>query len=53
MKIQQMKNGQHFITLPRQIVRAKNWKKGQELEIIINDQGQLIIKEVDKNSKNK
>lgn len=44
MKIQQLKNGQHFITLPSQIVRAKQWKKGDDLKVEINKEGDLVLK---------
>lgn len=44
MKIQQLKNGQHFITLPSQIVRAKGWKKGDDLKVEINKDGDLVLK---------
>lgn len=45
MKLQLMKHGTFFITLPKQIVLAKGWKKGQELKCKINQDGQIIIKE--------
>jgi hypothetical protein len=43
MKIQQLKTGQQFITLPTQISRAKGWKKGDDLKYKINDKGELVI----------
>lgn len=45
MKLQQLKNGQFVISLPRQIVRAKGWNKGQVLKIEIDSKGNLILKE--------
>ena len=44
MKIQQLKSGQHFITLPSQIVRAKLWKKGDDLKVEINPKGDIVLK---------
>ncbi len=46
MKLQQMKQGQYFLTLPSQIVRAKGWKKGAYLKIEINKEDNLIIKKM-------
>ena len=46
MRIQETKNGQHFITLPIMIVKGKGWKKGTELKIQINEKGDIILKEV-------
>jgi len=44
MKLQQMKNRQFFVTLPNQIVRAKEWKKGDDIKIEIDQKGNLILK---------
>ena len=44
MKLQQMKNRQYFITLPNQIIRAKGWKKGEEIKIEIDLKGNLVLK---------
>lgn len=43
MKIQQIKNGQYFISLPRLLVRAKGWKKGDELKAVVDSDGELKI----------
>ncbi|MFH1839647.1 MAG: hypothetical protein ABH849_00685 [Nanoarchaeota archaeon] len=43
MKLQQLKTGQHFLTLPRQIMRAKGWEKGDIIKIKINDKGELVL----------
>ena len=45
MKIQQLQNGAYIITLPRQIVLAKGWKKGDEVKTEINKEGNIVIKE--------
>lgn len=34
-----------MIVVPAAIVRAKSWKKGQELKWIINKKGDLELKE--------
>ncbi|MBI4159262.1 hypothetical protein HY500_03310 [Candidatus Woesearchaeota archaeon] len=44
MKLQQMKNRQFFVTLPNQIVRAKEWKKGDDIKIEIDQKGNLVLK---------
>jgi len=43
MKIQQVKQGQYFLTLPSQIVRAKGWNKGDNLKIEINKEGDIVV----------
>jgi len=43
MKIQRMKSGQHFITLPSTIVKAKQWKKADDLKYKINDKGEFVL----------
>ncbi len=44
MKLQQMKQGQYFVTLPSQIVRAKGWNKGDYINAIIDKEGNIILK---------
>lgn len=39
-----MKNGQFFVCLPRQIVRAKGWKKTDEIIVEIDQKGNLVLK---------
>ena len=39
-----MKNRQFFVTLPNQIVRAKEWKKGDDIKIEIDQKGNLVLK---------
>lgn len=43
MKLQQMKNGQYFVSLPRVIIRSKQWKKGDVIQYKINDKGELVL----------
>jgi|APSaa5957512622_1039677.scaffolds.fasta_scaffold106111_1 hypothetical protein len=45
MKLQQLKNGQFVISLPKQIVLAKGWKKGQNLKVEINSKGNIILRD--------
>ena len=44
MKLQQLKNNQYFISLPSQIIRAKNWNKGDIIKVEINKEGDLVLK---------
>ncbi len=41
MKIQMMNDRQFFLNLPNQIVRAKGWKKGDEIAVEIDKKGIL------------
>lgn len=43
VKLQQIKDGQFFITLPKALVEAKKWSKGQILKISFNERGNLEI----------
>lgn len=53
MKLQKGKpNNQFFINLPNKIVKAKNWNKGELLEVLINSEGDLVIKKVSEREKN-
>lgn len=44
MKLQQMNGKQFFITLPNAIIRAKGWKKGDSIKVIIDSKGDIILK---------
>lgn len=44
VKLQEV-NGQYFITIPREYVHDKGWKKGQELIIGFDSTGNLLIRE--------
>ena len=35
---------QYIITLPKSLVLAKGWKKGNKLEFIINNKGEIIVR---------
>lgn len=43
MKLQLMNNKQYFITLPNQIIRAKEWKKGDIIDAKIDGKGNLVL----------
>ena len=43
-RIYQSKKGQCFVTVPKAIARAKGWKGGDEVEWIIDNLGQLILR---------
>lgn len=53
VKLQEIKNGQFKITLPKNKIIRKGWKKGQELDIDLNERGNLEIIEVGKKFKKK
>jgi bifunctional DNA-binding transcriptional regulator/antitoxin component of YhaV-PrlF toxin-antitoxin module len=44
VKLQFDSNQQFKITLPKQLAKAKRWKKGDELAFELDDKGNLIIK---------
>lgn len=45
MKLQQNnKTNQFFLNLPLSVVRAKQWKKGDKLNILISKEGDILIK---------
>ncbi|MCK4522130.1 MAG: AbrB/MazE/SpoVT family DNA-binding domain-containing protein [Nanoarchaeota archaeon] len=44
VKLQYDNNQQFKITLPKPIVIAKGWKKGEQLKIEIDDNGNIILK---------
>ena len=43
VKLQHDANGQFKITLPKQIVLAKKWKKGEVLHFELNERGDLVV----------
>lgn len=54
MKIQQLQNKQHFICLPRKLVTALDWKKGDVIDFkfdVVSGKAYLIKKEEVKNEK--
>lgn len=43
IKLQKMNNKQFFVTLPNAIVRAKGWNKGDDIDFIIDNKGNLVL----------
>lgn len=39
---------QYIITLPKGLVLAKGWKKGDKLEFIIDNKGEIVMRKVRK-----
>ena len=46
-KIQKMKNGQHFLTLPRAICRALGWDKGDHIHFKILENNEITLFKVE------
>jgi len=47
MKLQNNK-GQYKLTIPKDLAKVKGWKQGTELAVVMNHEGDLIIKEIKK-----
>jgi bifunctional DNA-binding transcriptional regulator/antitoxin component of YhaV-PrlF toxin-antitoxin module len=45
VKLQEV-TGRYFICIPKEYVKLKKWKKGQELAIGFDHEGNLVIKQV-------
>lgn len=45
MKLQN-NNGQYKLTIPKDIVNIKGWKQGSKLIAVMNESGDLVIKEI-------
>ena len=45
MKLQNNK-GQFRLTIPKDIARLKGWKQGTQIELILDKNGDILIKEV-------
>ena len=43
---------QYTVTIPKSLVAAKGWKKGDDLEFVLDDKGQIILRKV-KNERRK
>ncbi len=44
VKLQYDGNGQFKITLPKQVMKAKKWKGGDEISVELNDTGDIVLK---------
>ena len=47
MKLQDNK-GQYKLTIPKDLAKIKGWKQGTELVVVMNSEGDLVIKEIKK-----
>ena len=43
VKLQYENNQQFKITLPKQIVSAKGWKKGDSIKIMLDSNGNIVL----------
>lgn len=43
VKLQYDSNKQYKLTLPKALIEAKGWKKGDFIDIKLNEQGNLVI----------
>ena len=43
-KLQQTVDGQFFLTVPRDLVRAKGWQKGMLFFLAFNQDGDVVLK---------
>ena len=46
VKLQQMKQGQFMVSVPKEYVKLKGWRKGQELAMGFDHEGNIVLKEV-------
>lgn len=44
MKLQFDKNNQYKLTLPKVLIEAKGWKKGDEVEIKLEEKGGIVLR---------
>ena len=47
MKLQNNK-GQYKLTIPKDLAKVNGWKQGTELVVVMNSEGDLVIKEIKK-----
>lgn len=43
VKLQFDSNGQYKITLPKAIIEAKRWKRGDSLQVLFDNEGNIIL----------
>ncbi|MBW2972211.1 AbrB/MazE/SpoVT family DNA-binding domain-containing protein [Candidatus Woesearchaeota archaeon] len=48
VKLQFDNNKQYKITLPKALVDAKGWTKGSEVKVELDQQGNIVLKVVEK-----
>ncbi len=44
MKLQYDQNKQYKLTLPKALIEAKGWQKGDEIELKLDEKGNIILK---------
>jgi hypothetical protein len=44
VKLQYDNNKQYKLTLPKALIDAKGWKKGAEIKIELDQQGNIVLK---------
>lgn len=44
MKLQELNKTSYFVVLPKSIVLAKGWKKGDDIKVEINKEGNIVLK---------
>jgi hypothetical protein len=49
MPILQQGKSQFFVTIPKDLIQAKKWKKGQKLLLIFNERGNIEMREIEEN----
>lgn len=45
-KIQETNTGQSMVTIPKQLMKATGWKKGTELLMQLDGEGNVVLKEI-------
>jgi len=48
VKLQFDNNKQYKITLPKALVDAKRWKKGSKIKVELDEQGNIVLKMVER-----
>lgn len=43
-KLQYDLNKQYKLTLPKALIEAKSWKKGDEIKVVLDAEGNLVLK---------
>ena len=47
MRLQEQKNGQKMVTVPKSLAKAMGWEKGYELEFSVKNSNTLEIQSLD------
>ena len=51
VKLQHDSNGQYKITLPKSIIEAKRWKRGDSIRILLSNEGNIVLRNENENKK--